>query len=210
MATVPLVRYEDAPREVKEIFDDIKRTRNVDDVNNFWKALANQPETLKRTWALVREVMGPGALDEMTKEMIDAAVSIDEQLRLLHPLAHGCRLQQGDDGVSGPGALGRRFDGALDQRARERLQGSCRRALQARLNADGEEVSSSVTPTSKCSCIGRLDESPCSGWRAGAGRVCRSPICSTTLPTHGRRIALRRVPPPVPSTRRLQQVCGGL
>lgn len=76
MATVPLVRYEDAPREVKEVFDDIKRTRNVDDVNNFWKALANQPETLKRTWELVREVMRPGALDEMTKEMIYAAVSI--------------------------------------------------------------------------------------------------------------------------------------
>ena len=50
MATVPLVRYEDAPRAVKDIFDDIKRTRGVEDVNNFWKALANQPETLKRTW----------------------------------------------------------------------------------------------------------------------------------------------------------------
>ena len=76
MATVPLVRYEDAPREVKDIFDDIKRTRNVDDVNNFWKALANQPETLRRTWDVVRDVMRPGALDELTKEMIYAAVSI--------------------------------------------------------------------------------------------------------------------------------------
>jgi AhpD family alkylhydroperoxidase len=76
MATVPLVRDEDAPRDVKEIFDDIKRTRNVEDVNNFWRALANQPETLKRTWELVREVMRPGALDEVTKEMIYAAVSI--------------------------------------------------------------------------------------------------------------------------------------
>jgi AhpD family alkylhydroperoxidase len=76
MATVPLVQYEDAPREVKDIFDDIKRTRNVEDVNNFWKALANQPETLKRTWELVREVMRPGALDDVTKEMIYAAVSI--------------------------------------------------------------------------------------------------------------------------------------
>ena len=76
MATVPLVRYEDAPRDVQEIFDDIKRTRNVEDVNNFWKALANHPETLRRTWESVREVMQPGALDEMTKEMIYAAVSI--------------------------------------------------------------------------------------------------------------------------------------
>ena len=76
MATVSLVQYEDAPREVKDIFDDIKRTRNVEDVNNFWKALANQPDTLKRTWDLVREVMRPGALDELTKEMIYTAVSI--------------------------------------------------------------------------------------------------------------------------------------
>ncbi|MEO5739500.1 MAG: carboxymuconolactone decarboxylase family protein, partial [Vicinamibacterales bacterium] len=76
MATVPLIRYEDATRDVKAIFDDIKRTRNVEDVNNFWKALANHPETLSRTWETVREVMRPGALDELTKEMIYAAVSI--------------------------------------------------------------------------------------------------------------------------------------
>jgi AhpD family alkylhydroperoxidase len=76
MATVPLVPYEDATREVKEIFDDIKWTRNVEDVNNFWKALANHPETLRRTWASVREVMRPGALDDLTKEMIYATVSI--------------------------------------------------------------------------------------------------------------------------------------
>lgn len=76
MATVPLIRYEDATRDVKAIFDDIKRTRNVEDVNNFWKALANHPETLRRTWETVREVMRPGALDELTKEMIYAAVSI--------------------------------------------------------------------------------------------------------------------------------------
>jgi AhpD family alkylhydroperoxidase len=76
MATVPLIRYEDATHEVKAVFDDIRRTRNVEDVNNFWKALANHPETLRRTWELVRDVMRPGALDEMTKEMIYAAVSI--------------------------------------------------------------------------------------------------------------------------------------
>jgi len=76
MATVPLVRYEDAPSDVQAIFDDIKRTRNVEDVNNFWKTLGNQPDTLRRTWELVREVMRPGALDEVTKEMIYAAVSI--------------------------------------------------------------------------------------------------------------------------------------
>jgi AhpD family alkylhydroperoxidase len=52
------------------------RTRRVEEVNNFWKALANHPETLKRTWETVRDVMRPGALDELTKEMIYAAVSI--------------------------------------------------------------------------------------------------------------------------------------
>jgi AhpD family alkylhydroperoxidase len=76
MATVPLVRYEDATPDVKAVFEDIMLTRKVEEVNNFWKALANHPETLQRTWALVRDVMQPGALDEMMKEMIYVAVSI--------------------------------------------------------------------------------------------------------------------------------------
>ena len=76
MATVSLVQYEDAPPQVKAIFDDIKRTRNLDDVNNFWKALANSPDTLKRTWEALRDVMQPGALDDLTKELIYIAVSV--------------------------------------------------------------------------------------------------------------------------------------
>ena len=76
MATVSLVQYEDAPPPVKAIFDDIKRTRNLDDVNNFWKALANNPDTLKRTWEALRDVMQPGALDDLTKELIYIAVSV--------------------------------------------------------------------------------------------------------------------------------------
>jgi AhpD family alkylhydroperoxidase len=76
MATVPLVRYEEATPDVRTVFEDIMRTRKVDAVNNFWKALANHPETLKRTWGQVRDVMQPGALDELTKEMIYVAVSI--------------------------------------------------------------------------------------------------------------------------------------
>jgi AhpD family alkylhydroperoxidase len=75
MATVSLIEYENASEQVRAVFDDIKRTRNVKDVNNFWKALANQPPTLKRTWESVREVMQPGALDALTKEMIYVAVS---------------------------------------------------------------------------------------------------------------------------------------
>jgi AhpD family alkylhydroperoxidase len=76
MATVPLVRYEDATPAVRAVFDEIMRVRKVDEVNNFWKALANHPDTLQRTWELVREVMDPGELDAMTKEMIYVAVSI--------------------------------------------------------------------------------------------------------------------------------------
>ena len=76
MATVALIDYDSATPDVRAVFDDIKRTRKVEDVNNFWKALANHPDTLKRTWNAVREVMKPGALDELTKEMIYAAVSI--------------------------------------------------------------------------------------------------------------------------------------
>src|SRR5512136_2758510 len=76
MATVKLIEYENASAEVQAVFDDIKRTRNIQDVNNFWKALANHPETLKRTWESLREIMQPGALDILTKEMIYIAVSI--------------------------------------------------------------------------------------------------------------------------------------
>lgn len=76
MATVPLIQYEDASPEVQAVFDDIKRTRKIEDVNNFWKALANHPDTLKRTWAALREVMGPGELDDLTKELIYIAVSV--------------------------------------------------------------------------------------------------------------------------------------
>ena len=76
MATVPLIEYKDASEDVRAVFDDIKRTRKVEDVNNFWKALANHPETLKRTWESLRTVMRAGALDELTKEMIYMAVSI--------------------------------------------------------------------------------------------------------------------------------------
>lgn len=76
MATYPLIEYNDAPPEVRAVFDDIKATRNVQDVNNFWKALASHPPTLVRTWETLKEVMGAGALDPLTKELIYVAVSI--------------------------------------------------------------------------------------------------------------------------------------
>ena len=71
-----MIEYKDASSEVRAVFDDIKRTRNVPDVNNFWKALARDPANLRRTWESVKEVMAPGALDAVTKEMIYLAVSV--------------------------------------------------------------------------------------------------------------------------------------
>ena len=70
------IEYRDAPPEVRAVYDDIMKTRNVPDVNNFWKYLARDPATLKRTWESVKEVMAPGALDPLTKEMIYLAVSV--------------------------------------------------------------------------------------------------------------------------------------
>lgn len=70
-----LIAYQDASAEVRTVFDDIKRTRNVADVNNFWKALAVHPPTLKRIWESLKQVMAPGALDPLTKEMLYLAVS---------------------------------------------------------------------------------------------------------------------------------------
>ena len=65
-----LLEYADAVPEVRAVFDDIKATRGVADVNNFWKALAVHPPTLKRTWESLKQVMAPGALDPLTKEML--------------------------------------------------------------------------------------------------------------------------------------------
>jgi AhpD family alkylhydroperoxidase len=68
--------YDTAPPASRAVIDDIKQTRKVEDVNDFWKYLANDPVTMKRTWESVKEVMQPGALDVLTKEMLYLAVSI--------------------------------------------------------------------------------------------------------------------------------------
>lgn len=70
------IEYANASREVRAVFDDIKTSRNVPDVNNFWKYLASDPALLKRTWTSVKEVMAPGALDPLVKEMIYVAISV--------------------------------------------------------------------------------------------------------------------------------------
>jgi AhpD family alkylhydroperoxidase len=70
-----LIDYGTASPEVRAVYDDIMTTRGVADVNNFWKALAVHPPTLKRTWESLKEVMAPGALDPLTKELLYLAVS---------------------------------------------------------------------------------------------------------------------------------------
>src|SRR6516225_10430695 len=79
VALVRLIEYEDASPEVRAVYDDIMTSRKVDWINNFWKALAGDPATLRRTWESVKQTMGPGALDPLTKEMIYVAVSASNQ-----------------------------------------------------------------------------------------------------------------------------------
>jgi AhpD family alkylhydroperoxidase len=80
MATVKLLSDDELSPEARAVFDDIRKVRKSDFVNNFWRALAHDPKTLRRTWESIKEVMAPGALDPRVKEMLYVAVSI----------AHGC------------------------------------------------------------------------------------------------------------------------
>jgi AhpD family alkylhydroperoxidase len=75
MALIRLIEYAEAPAEVRAVYDDIMKTRGVDWINNFWKALASEPAELARVWSNVKQVMAPGALDPLVKEMVYVAVS---------------------------------------------------------------------------------------------------------------------------------------
>ncbi len=79
MAIFGLIEYVDANPEVRAVYDDIMATRKVDWVSNFWKALAHDPVALKRTWEDIKQIMAPGALDALTKEMIYVAISVSNQ-----------------------------------------------------------------------------------------------------------------------------------
>src|SRR5204862_7068671 len=76
MATFASIEYQDAAPEVRAVYDDIMATRKIDWINNFWKAIAHDPALLKRTWESLKQVMGAGALDALTKELIYIAVSV--------------------------------------------------------------------------------------------------------------------------------------
>src|SRR5262252_1188387 len=79
MATFGLIEYTEASPEVRAVYDDIMATRQTDYVNNFWQALAHDPVTLRRTWESIKQIMAPGALDAVTKEMVYLAVSATNQ-----------------------------------------------------------------------------------------------------------------------------------
>jgi AhpD family alkylhydroperoxidase len=76
MALYPFVEEAEASAEVRAVYEDIKATRKVDWINNFWKVLANHPASLKQTWTSLKQIMGPGTLDARTKEMLYLAVSM--------------------------------------------------------------------------------------------------------------------------------------
>ncbi len=76
MSTFGLIEYQDASPEVRAVYDDIMTTRKTDWINNFWKAIAHDLALLRRTWQDIKEVMAPGALDPLTKELIYVAVSV--------------------------------------------------------------------------------------------------------------------------------------
>ena len=76
MATFGLIEYADAGPEVRAVYDDIMATRKTDWINNFWKAIAHDPALLQRTWESIKQIMAPGALDPLVKEMLYVAVSV--------------------------------------------------------------------------------------------------------------------------------------
>jgi len=76
MSTFGFVEYEAASPAVKAVYDDIMATRKTDYINNFWKAIAHDPALLMRTWEALKEIMAPGALDPLTKELVYIAVSV--------------------------------------------------------------------------------------------------------------------------------------
>ena len=76
MSLVPVLDDDEMKPEARAVINEIRDVRQTDFVNNFWRVLANDPAALKRTWESLREVMGPGTLDPLTKELIYIAVSI--------------------------------------------------------------------------------------------------------------------------------------
>lgn len=96
------IEYAEASAEVRAVYDDIMKTRGTDWINNFWKYLAHEPKTLRRTWESVKEVMAPGALDPLVKEMIYVAVSVTNNCEYcIHSHTAGARAKGMSDAMLG-------------------------------------------------------------------------------------------------------------
>ena len=131
MPLLPLIEYEDAVPEVRSVYDDIMSTRGTDWINNFWKVLANHPETLARVWGDVKTVMKPGALDPLVKEMIYVAVSATNNCEYcIHSHTAGARAKGMTDEMFAELMRGHR-PCERDQPAGQRIPGTGRRCVPA-------------------------------------------------------------------------------
>ena len=130
MSTLGLIEYKDATPEVRAVYDDIMATRKTDWINNFWKAIAHDPATLKRTWEDIKQIMAPGALDPLTKEMIYVAVSVTQSVQLLHRIPYRVRSKERHDRRHVQRINGSRRHGQRNQQNGHGISGRNRRAVQ--------------------------------------------------------------------------------
>ena len=100
MSMAKMVEYADASPEVRAVYEEIMAIRKTDWINNFWKVLASHPPTLRRMWDNVKQVMGPGSLDPLTKEMIYVAVSVTNNCEYcIHSHTAAARAKGMTDGM---------------------------------------------------------------------------------------------------------------
>ncbi len=100
MPMAKMVEYAEASPEVRAVYDDIMATRKTNWINNFWKVLASHPPTLKRLWEDVKQVMGPGSIDPLTKELIYVAVSVTNNCEYcIHSHTAAARAKGMSDGM---------------------------------------------------------------------------------------------------------------
>src|SRR5208282_233355 len=130
MSTFGLIEYADASPEVRAVYDDIMATRKTDWINNFWKAIAHDPATLKRTWESIKQIMAPGALDPLTKDNDLRRGQRNQPVRLLHRVAHRGSAEERDERRHVPGADGGGRNGERNQPPRRRVSSRDRRAVQ--------------------------------------------------------------------------------
>ena len=121
MATLGLIEYDAASPEVRAVYDDIMATRKTDWINNFWKAIAHDSVTLRRTWLSVKEIMAPGALDAANEGDALPGRQHQQPVRLLHRVAYCRSPQSRHDGRHVGRTDGRRRDGERNEQTGKRV-----------------------------------------------------------------------------------------